>query len=71
MILISRINNKGLEMVEKRIAQDNESCCKKFVITASRTSRSSENSRFPYVFHRLVVSCKFCSICFATFVQQI
>jgi hypothetical protein len=38
---------------------------------ASRTSRSSENSCFPYVFHRLVVSCKFCSICFAKFVRQI
>jgi hypothetical protein len=37
----------------------------------SRTSRSSENSRFPYVFHLLVVSCKFRSICLAKFVRQI
>jgi hypothetical protein len=37
----------------------------------SRTSRSSENSRFPYVFHRLVVSCKFRSISFTKFVRQI
>jgi hypothetical protein len=38
---------------------------------SSWTSRSSENNRFPYVFHRLVVSCKFRSICFAKFVRQI
>jgi hypothetical protein len=38
-------------------------------LAASRTSRSSENNRFPYVFHWLVVSCKFRSICFAKFVR--
>jgi hypothetical protein len=37
----------------------------------SRTSRSLDYSRFPYVFHRLVVSCKFRSIFFAKFVWQI
>jgi hypothetical protein len=37
----------------------------------SQTSRSLENSCFPYVFHRLVVSCKFHSICFTKFVRQI
>jgi hypothetical protein len=40
-------------------------------IGTSRTSRSSKNSCFPYVFHRLVVSCKFRSICFTKFVRQI
>jgi hypothetical protein len=30
----------------------------------SQTLRSLENTCFPYVFHRLVVSCKFCSIFF-------
>jgi hypothetical protein len=38
---------------------------------SSRTSRSSENNCFPYVFYRLVVSCKFHSIFFANFVRQI
>jgi hypothetical protein len=40
-------------------------------LVSSQTSRSSENSRFSYVFHWLVVSCKFHSICFAKFVRQI
>jgi hypothetical protein len=35
----------------------------------SRTSRSSENNHFPYVFCRLVVSFEFHSISFAKFVQ--
>jgi hypothetical protein len=35
---------------------------------ASRTSRSSENNRFLYVFHRLIVSYKVRSIFFAKFV---
>ena len=43
-------------------------CC---AWASSQTSSSLENSRFPYVFHQLVVSCKFHSICFAKFVQQI
>jgi hypothetical protein len=38
---------------------------------ASRTSRSSKNNRFPYIFHWLVVSCKFRSIFFAKLVRQI
>jgi hypothetical protein len=36
--------------------------------TTSQTSRSSENDRFSYFFHQLVVSYKFCSIFFAKFV---
>jgi hypothetical protein len=38
---------------------------------SSQTSRSSEKSRFPYVLHWLIVSCKFRSICFAKLVRQI
>jgi hypothetical protein len=38
---------------------------------ASQTSRSLENNCFSYVFHQLVVSCKFHSISFAKFVCQI
>jgi hypothetical protein len=45
--------------------------CRHWLRGASRTSRSSENNRFPYVFHWLVVSCEFHSIFFAKFVQQI
>jgi hypothetical protein len=38
---------------------------------ASRTSRSSKNNRFPYIFHWLVLSCEFHSIFFAKLVRQI
>jgi hypothetical protein len=39
--------------------------------SSSWTSRSSENNHFPYVFHWLVVACKFRSFFFAKFVRQI
>jgi hypothetical protein len=37
-------------------------------LASSRILRSLEHNRIQYVFHRLVVSCKICSIFFAKFV---